>query len=95
MRHVFKSIAGKLVTECVLELVEPPPDPALVNLYVDGSLIPKHGADRKKNDKDGWALEPDSASAKRLVIQGKDCDVVKKGVQSIEVRYGCPTVILL
>ena len=95
LSHVFKSIAGKLVTECVLELVEPPPDPALVNLYVDGSLVPKHGADGKKNDKDGWALEPDSASAKRLVIQGKDCDVVKKGVQSIEVRYGCPTVILL
>ncbi|MBN1606721.1 MAG: VWA domain-containing protein [Polyangiaceae bacterium] len=95
LSHVFKSIAGKLVTECVLELVEPPPDPALVNLYVDGSPIPKYGADGKKNEKDGWTLDPDSGSAERLVIQGEDCDVVKKGVESIEVRYGCPTVILL
>jgi hypothetical protein len=95
LSRVFKSIAGKLVTECVLELVEPPPDPTLVNLYVDGSAIPKYGADGKKNDEDGWTLDPDSASAKRLIIQGEDCDVVKKGVESIEVRYGCPTVILL
>jgi hypothetical protein len=95
LSRVFKSIAGKLVTECVLELVEPPPDPTLVNLYVDGSPVAKYGADGKENDKDGWTLDPDSEPAKRLVIQGDDCDVVKKGVQSIEVRYGCPTVILL
>jgi hypothetical protein len=93
LSHVFKSIAGKLVTECVLELVEPPPDPTLVNLYVDGSPIPKYGADGKKNDQDGWTLDPDSGSAKRLIIQGEDCDVVKKGVQSIEVRYGCQTLL--
>ena len=92
---IFNSIAGELLTECQIELVSGPPDIEKVNLYVNGQAVPQNGADGEDNDADGWELEPNSTDAKWLIIKGVDCDIVRQGVESIEVRYGCPTVVIL
>lgn len=57
--------------------------------------MPQNGADGEDNDADGWKLEPNSLDAKWSIIKGTHCDRVRQGVESIEVRHGCPTIILL
>lgn len=76
------SIAAKITASCSLELSEPPADPNLVNVYLDGAAVPLDGAD-------GWSL--DGAT---ITLNGPTCVRVLSG-QALNLRViaGCKTVV--
>jgi hypothetical protein len=78
----LKSIAAKITATCTLTLDQPPPDPAQVNVYLDGVVVPK---DRQS----GWTL-----SGSTVTLVGATCDRVMSGdALDLRVIAGCPTVL--
>lgn len=92
---------------CRIDLSEPPPDPRLVNVYFDQSVV-------KRDPADGWTwtdggdagdgavvVPPDSAEAgadagalTHIEIVGEKCDELKRGdVLEVQVVAGCPSVV--
>jgi hypothetical protein len=64
-----------------------PPDLKLLNVYVDGKPVPQGGAD-------GWTLDT-STSPPTVVLQGMPCSNIEmNGAMSIQILYGCPTIIV-
>jgi hypothetical protein len=80
LANVIKVITSNLITSCVLELTEPPPASNLVNVYIEGNVVPQ-------DSENGWKLVGQS-----IELVGTTCDRVKQGVTSIRVEYGCETV---
>ncbi|HMA95030.1 MAG TPA: VWA domain-containing protein [Polyangiaceae bacterium] len=81
-------ITSKLIVTCKLELTSVPPDPALLNVYVDGTIVPK-------NATDGWKLDM-TTTPPTVLLQGTTCAKLEtSGAQSISIKYGCPTYVLL
>ncbi len=75
-------VAAKIVASCTLELKEAPADPARVNVFFDGTVVPQAGPD-------GWNLQGST-----ITLTGAACDRVLAGdVLGVNVSGGCPTVI--
>lgn len=85
---VLSSITKSLVTSCRLQLASMPPALDQLNVKVEGEIIPRGGVD-------GWDLD-ESTDPPTVVIQGASCARIESmGVESVEVVYGCPTVVIL
>jgi hypothetical protein len=86
LQQVFETITKQLIRSCSLQLQSNPPDPGLLNVYVDGKVVPKPGAD-------GWDLDT-STMPPTIVLKGATCaNIESMGAGSIDIQYGCPTII--
>jgi hypothetical protein len=82
---VLEAITKQLVTTCSLKLTSPPPSLDLLNVKVDGALVPQ--------GPDGWTLDK-TTTPPTVNLRGAVCKAVETtGAQSVQVVYGCPTVI--
>jgi hypothetical protein len=87
LQQVFEAITRQLITSCRLQLQSNPPDPGLLNVFIDGKVLPKPGAD-------GWDLDT-STMPPTIVLKGATCtNIETNGATTIDVQYGCPTVIV-
>jgi len=78
----MSKIAAKIAGSCVLTLDQVPPDPLLLNVFLDGTALPQAGPD-------GWTLD-----GTIVTILGASCDEITAGdVLDVRVVAGCPTVI--
>jgi hypothetical protein len=85
LASVLGSITQNLVTTCSLVLTSDPPEHDLLNVEVDGRLIPR--------GTDGWHLD-ESTTPPTVVLDGATCAAVKAdGAQRVQIVYGCPTKI--
>ncbi|HMA92813.1 MAG TPA: hypothetical protein VKP30_09010 [Polyangiaceae bacterium] len=85
----FTQITTSLVRECEVPLQEEPLDKSRINVAIDCVPILKTATDGTAN----W--EYDQAN-RRIVVQGKQCELIQtKGVKRIDVVNGCPTIIQL
>lgn len=77
-------IAQQAAFGCTLLLPQPPPDPAEVNLYVGGNVVPQDGPN-------GWTV-----AGSRLTLLGSTCAAVVgtdgMPTQALRVLEGCATV---
>lgn len=77
----MSQIAAKVTGSCTLTLDQTPPDPSLVNVFLNGSAISQSGPD-------GWTL-----SGTTVTILGKSCQAILDGdVLDVRVVAGCPTL---
>ena len=86
VQAMFDTITS-LVSECQFS-IEPSEvsDPWLVNLYLDGELLPMDPEGRT-----GWGW----ASETRIEFFGPPCNMIVSGtVDDIKATYGCPTFVL-
>ena len=68
---------------CSIELVAPPPDPTLVNVFFDGQLVPADPVD-------GWGF----TDAQTVQLSGSSCELLRTGqVLQADIVSGCPIVI--
>jgi hypothetical protein len=68
---------------CSIELVEPPPDPSLVNVFFDGEVVPY-------DPSDGWTF----VDAQTVQMRGDACALMQTGqVLQADIVAGCPVVI--
>lgn len=68
---------------CSIQLAEPPPDPALVNVFFDGQLVPADPVD-------GWTF----SDGQTVQLLGSACTLLKAGeVLQADIVAGCPVVI--
>jgi hypothetical protein len=68
---------------CSIQLREPPPDAALVNLFFDGELIPSDPVD-------GWAFKDETT----VEVHGAACALLQNGeVLQADVIAGCPSIL--
>lgn len=75
-------IAAEVAQSCRLELQDPPTEAVLLNVYLDGNLLPA-------GHEEGWVYDGGA-----VLLQGAACDRVQAGeVQEIRVVSGCSTVI--
>lgn len=79
----IRQIGVEVAISCDIALDEAPPDPSLVNVYFDQTLLPSDAAD-------GWVW----AASDRIEIVGPACDRLKQGdVIQVQVVSGCPTEV--
>jgi hypothetical protein len=79
----MSKIAAKIAGSCLLTLDQVPPDPTLLNVFLDGKVLPQQGPD-------GWTL-----NGTLVTILGASCDAITAGdVLDVRVEAGCPTVTL-
>ena len=72
-----------LALSCSLQLAEPPPDPALVNVFFDGQIVPA-------DPTDGWSFVDEQT----VQLLGSSCELLKAGeVLQADIVAGCPVVI--
>jgi len=77
----MSKIAAKIAGSCVLTLDQVPPDASLLNVFLDGTVLPQSGPD-------GWTL-----NGTIVTILGASCDAITEGdVLDVRVEAGCPTV---
>jgi hypothetical protein len=75
-------IAAQATASCTFTLGSAPTDPGELNVYVDGAVVPRDGAN-------GWLLE-----GTKLTLEGSTCNAIETGTAlSITVEAGCPTVM--
>jgi hypothetical protein len=87
LQQVFETITRQVITTCRQQLQTQAPDLSLLNVYVDGKLVPQGGDN-------GWSIDS-STSPPTIVLKGTTCsDIEMKGASKIEVVYGCPTIII-
>ena len=76
----ISSIAAKITGSCTLQLNQVPPDPDLVNVFLNEQVLAASGAD-------GWTL-----SGTTVTILGSSCTEILNGdVLDVRVVAGCPT----
>jgi hypothetical protein len=72
-----------IASSCTIELAEPPPDPALVNVFFDGNVLPADPVD-------GWTFR----DAQTVQLVGSSCALFQAGdVLQADIVAGCPSVI--
>lgn len=77
----MSKIAAKIAGNCTLTLNQAPPDPTLLNVYLDGSVLAQAGPN-------GWTL-----NGATVTILGTSCQEILEGdVLDVRVVAGCPTV---
>jgi hypothetical protein len=103
---VLASIGAKVVLSCHLRLEAPPPNRALVNVYIDRELLTYGSADGWiwSDFRDGGVeereAEPLPADASEpaevaLDLVGEACAKLESGqVQQVQIVFGCPTAIV-
>ena len=68
---------------CSIELVDPPPDAGLVNVFFDGEIVPY-------DPENGWTF----SDARTVQMQGEACALMQTGqVLQADIVAGCPVVI--
>jgi hypothetical protein len=83
LTETVSSLGVAVALGCSIELTTPPPDPALVNLFFDGELVPSDPVD-------GWTFRDD----RTVQVQGAACQLLQTGeVLQADVIAGCPIVI--
>jgi hypothetical protein len=81
LHAALSQIAAKIVASCTLPLGSKPPDPNLVNVYLDEMVV-------ARDPVDGWKLDGST-----VTLLGKTCNRVLQGdVLDVRVIAGCPTV---
>jgi hypothetical protein len=77
----LSKIAAKLTATCALPLGMKPPDPTLINVYLNGHVVPQVGPN-------GWTYANDT-----VTLIGNSCSRVLDG-DALDVRVvaGCPTI---
>jgi len=84
LSDALKAIGAQVAINCDLPLAEKPDDPGLVNVYFDSRVVPK-------GDTDGWLWSSDSS----IQFHGSACSQLTSGdVLNVQVRSGCPTVVV-
>ncbi|MGD0525268.1 MAG: hypothetical protein ABSE49_09000 [Polyangiaceae bacterium] len=74
-------IAAQATASCTFTLSTAPVDPALVNLFVNGTEVPQDGPN-------GWTL-----AGTKVTLEGSTCSAVETGMAlSVHVEQGCPTL---
>jgi hypothetical protein len=77
----MSKVAAKIAGSCILTLNQVPPDPSLINVFLDGTVLPQSGPD-------GWTL-----NGTIVTILGASCQAIQNGdVIDVRVVAGCPTV---
>jgi hypothetical protein len=77
----LSGIAAEITGTCTLELDAVPPDPQLVNVFLDEHVLPQDGPD-------GWTIDGTT-----VTITGASCQtILQGGVLDVRVVAGCPTV---
>jgi hypothetical protein len=72
---------AKLAVTCEFELVDPPSEVGMTNVYLDEQILPY-------NDPDGWVWKPPWT----VRLLGEACDRLKSGkVAKVQIVSGCPT----
>lgn len=81
--QTVSALGATVALACSIQLREPPPDPALVNLFFDGELIPSDPAD-------GWTFSDETT----VEVHGAACTLLENGdVLQADVIAGCPIVL--
>jgi hypothetical protein len=90
----YSSLTGTLASiaalevSCQFELAVPPPDPSLVNVYLDDDVL-------LQDLTDGWVWDAATAQAPKQTIElrGAACQRLKSGkVKQVQIAAGCPTM---
>jgi hypothetical protein len=77
----MSKIAAQISGSCTLTLNQTPPDPTLLNVFLDGKVLPQGGVD-------GWTV-----SGATVTVLGTSCQEILTGdVLDVRVEAGCPTV---
>ena len=88
LTDVFEQITTQLITSCVLQLTSDPPALNLLNVDINGERIQQSGPD-------GWELDQ-TTSPVSIIIKGATCTFIEQqGVESVDIVYGCPTLIIM
>jgi hypothetical protein len=83
----LEHITTSLIMSCKLQLSSQPPDEGLLNVVIDGTTIAQSGDD-------GWSLDT-TTSPPTVVLKGATCEHMQtNGAQSVEITYGCPTILV-
>jgi len=78
--ETLSSIAS-IAVKCEFELVDPPDEEGMTNVYFDQEMLPY-------NEPNGWIWKPPSTVA----LLGEACDRLKGGkVAQVQIVSGCPT----
>lgn len=76
-------IGSAVTIPCEVELQAAPANPALVNVYFDGQVVPRDG-------ENGWDYGGDTA----LTLAGEACKSLQAGaVHEVQIAYGCETIV--
>jgi hypothetical protein len=87
LTSVLDSITSSLLRSCRLQLTSDPPSLDLLNVQIDGTLVPQNGPD-------GWAVDG-STSPPTIELKGQTCMKIETdGAQAVTVIYGCPTLVI-
>lgn len=85
--EVLQSITIDLVKTCEFQLEMDPPELGKVNVFTDGEVVPKGD--------EGWTYDH-STDPPTVILLGETCERIEtEGADSIEFRFGCPTVEVL
>lgn len=83
LEAVLHDIGTGIAISCSIDLEEAPEDPARVNVYFDGEVVPA-------DDADGWAWDGEQ----RIEVRGAPCDLLRSGeILEARVVFGCDTVV--
>jgi hypothetical protein len=86
LKSTLETITKGLIKSCRLQLTSIPQDIGLLNVNIDGKNIAQSGTD-------GWEVDR-STNPPTVVLKGSTCQyMVNQGAQSVNIIYGCPTVI--
>lgn len=81
--QTVSALGATVALGCTIQLREPPPDAALVNLFFDGELIPSDA-------EEGWTFRDETT----VEVHGAACSLLENGdVLQADVIAGCPIVI--
>jgi hypothetical protein len=81
LASTLSTIAAQVTATCTFTLSSPPPDPGMVNLYLDGQIVPQDPVN-------GWTL-----SGQTVTLVGNTCSEVLAGdALALRIVAGCPTV---
>ncbi|MEP7127024.1 MAG: vWA domain-containing protein [Byssovorax sp.] len=90
----YSSLSGTLAgiaaieVSCDFDLVTPPPDPSLVNVYLDDDVILQDAASGWQ-----WAVVPYMTPVHVVELRGEACKRLKSGaVKQVQIAAGCPTM---
>jgi hypothetical protein len=83
LADTLKTLGGQASLSCSIELNQVPPDPSLVNVFLDDTLI-------AFDEADGWSWKDEGT----VQLNGPACDLAQGGqVLQIQVVAGCPVFL--
>lgn len=86
LSQALQDITQGVIRSCDILAEMAPPDPAKVNVFIDGEVVPK-------DDMDGWKYGDETN--RFIQIVGTYCEQIEDaGAESISVEYGCTTVVV-